>query len=55
MEGPGDLSKLMGNSHKNNQTLTETRDLLLDHEGRNKNTYRVNSKKNNKGQSEVEL
>ena len=43
-EGSADLNALTGGGSKN-QTLTEARELLLDHDGSNKNTYRVNSKK----------
>lgn len=54
VEGPSDISTLTGGASRNNQTLTEARELLLDNEGRNKNTYRVNSKKKKgNGPSEV--
>lgn len=39
------MKKLFGAAGKNNQTLTEANELLLDHQGKSKNTYRV--KKNN--------
>lgn len=38
-----------------NQTLTDTRQLLLDHEGKNKNSYRVNSRKNKGGNAPTEM
>lgn len=53
IEGVGDAVKaLTGN--RSNGTYTDGRALLLDHEGRNKNTYRVHSKKKNEP-TEVEL
>lgn len=43
-EGSADLKSLTGGGSKD-QTLTEARELLLDHDGSGKNIYRVNSKK----------
>lgn len=45
IENPGDVKALTGQGSKN-QTLTDSRALLLDKEGKSSNTYRVNNKKN---------
>ena len=55
VEGSADVKALTGGGMGKNQTLTETRQLLLDHEGKNKNSYRVNSRKNKGGNGPTEM
>lgn len=55
IEGPGDIKNLTGAAKQNNQTLTETRALLLDSEGRDKGTYRVNKKKKQADPTQIQL
>ena len=47
IEGLGDAVKNLTGGNRSNATYTDKRAHLLDHEGRNKNTYRVKKNVNN--------